>query len=447
MSGPAFIPYYIDYSVKNVSKTIGASKKRITFKFGFANRQAIDDGLVGAHCRGSEHDLVFIWSLNSGKRQVSLDGKDIHYSTSGQNGWTSDRAWLHVFSLKVPGCNNVFQCHLISQPVPQGSAMRPFDLRIQGVSIFKFNQIYELGTPRMVVRRPGGGRSHYGVDDMNPEEEAMSPEERRLLAAARLESMREYRKTQDKGGGKNLVGESNGQRHTQQSGGGEDLLMSFDDLGPPVPPQQQPNQMVSSLTVGTEYNRQGSFPPQQQQGQQYGYPPQQQQQPHQQLQYGGYNQSPGPGSHYSQGNSATTAPISNTTAMMPYGQPSPGGYSNLSVGGSSFGTAPTQPAPAPPSMASSMDPYAKPPDDPWATPAPAPPANYGQQQPQYGGYPQQQPNQQYNLQSPAAQSYASFGSAPDFARPPPQGQQQQPQYGQPYNHSYAPPPQYQQPWF
>ena len=90
---PPFIPYYIDYSVKNQSKTIGVSKKKITFKFGFANRQAVDDGLVGAHCRGSEHEVVFTWSLNSGKRHVTLDGKDVHFSTSGQNGWTSDRTW------------------------------------------------------------------------------------------------------------------------------------------------------------------------------------------------------------------------------------------------------------------------------------------------------------------------------------------------------------------
>ena len=90
---PPFIPYYIDYNVKNQSKTIGVSKKKITFKFGFANRQAVDDGLVGAHCRGSEHEVVFTWSLNSGKRHVTLDGKDVHFSTSGQNGWTSDRTW------------------------------------------------------------------------------------------------------------------------------------------------------------------------------------------------------------------------------------------------------------------------------------------------------------------------------------------------------------------
>lgn len=464
MAAP-FIPYFIDYSLQNVSKTIGASKKKVTFKFGFANRQAIDDGLVGAHCRGSEHEVVFVWSLNSGKRHVTADGKDVHFSASGQNGWTSDRTWQHVFSLKVPGFSNVFRCHLISQPAPQGSTIRPFDLRVQGISVFKFNKIYELGTDRMVIRRPGGGRSHYGADEVgNPDEEAISPEERRLLAAARLESMREFRKSLEKKDSPQLPnGFGNEQGSPQQAGGGGDLLISFDapsDPSPPIPPRQQSNRTVSSMSMGSEFNSHGSFPPQQ--PQQYGYPPQQQQQQQygyapqqlqQQPQYGGYgNQSPAPGSINSYGNSTSTAPAGNTTALAPYGQASPGGYSNYSLGGNSFGSAPTQSSTQAPSASAvvfSMDPYAKTPADPWATPASSAPAlrpsmnNYGQQQPpqqdQFAGYPQQ-----YNpMQSPAAQtqmsqtSFGTYGSAPDFARPP-----QQPQFSQPSN-AYAPPPQYQ----
>jgi hypothetical protein len=497
MSGPSFIPYYIDYNVKNVSKTIGASKKRVTFKFGFANRTAIDDGLVGAHCRGSEHEVVFVWSLNSGKRQVTVDGKDVHFSSSGQNGWTSDRTWQHVFSLKVPGFGGVFRCHLISQPAPQGTAVRPFDLRVAGVSIFKFNQIYQLGTPQMVIRKPGGGRSSYSSVS-GEEEEAMSPEERRLLAAARLESMREFRKSQQQGGNPGAAG--NGQGPPKQ-GEGEDLLMRFDDAetAPPMPTPQpmHPGAMVSSMTMSSEFNSSNSFPqisgpPQQQQQQYGGYPQQQQQQPggypqqqqQQPPQYGqpyggGYgNQPPAPQSQQSFGGSTATAPTANTTAMTPYQAPpdqaqTPSGYSNYSYGGSSFGggsTAPTTQstqAPAPAFSVSSLDPYAKPPADPWATPAPAPPpapaaAPYGQQPPQqqqqYGAYPQQQQQMgQYQLNSPTADTQASggtYGSAPGFAMPPQQQQQQQQwgqpppqqqQYGQqPMSNPYAAPPQYSQ---
>ena len=81
-----FVPYQVDYSVKNVSKMVGFSKKRVTFKFGFANPKSLAEGLTGPACRGSEHELVFIWSLTSGKRQLLLDNKDMHFSESGQNG-------------------------------------------------------------------------------------------------------------------------------------------------------------------------------------------------------------------------------------------------------------------------------------------------------------------------------------------------------------------------
>ena len=490
----AFIPYYIDYNVKNKSKTIGVSKKSITFKFGFANTKAIDDGLVGAHCRGSEHEVVFVWSLNSGKRHVTLDGKDVHFSTSGQNGWTSDRTWQHVFSLKVPGFSGVFRCHLISQPAPQGSNVRPFDLRVGGVSIFKFNQIYQLGTPQMTVRKPGGSRSSYNGG--GEEDEAMSPEERRMIAAARVESMREYREQQQRTSQRDLGSKTNGDSGTGATGGGnkppgEDLLMSFDDFPTPSVPQPQgpPGQMVSSMTMGSDFHHSSnSLPPgmqqQQQQGYGGGYPQQQPNnpygQPEQANPYGqpnpygqqqqqqpqiGYGQqpdpfgggfgSPPPQSQSSWAGSASTAPTTNTSALTPYqGQAQPGySYGGASLGGN---TAPTQASSTNTnSVLASLDPYAAPPADPWATPAPAPPApSQPQQQQQYGGYGQQQ--QQYGQQQPMQSpmndtqaSFGTFGSAPTFAQPPQQQQQQYgqqpPQQQQGYGQqAYAPPQQYQQ---
>jgi len=457
-----FIPYFIDYTVKNQSKTIGVSKKRVTFKFGFANRQAVDDGLVGAHCRGSEHEVVFVWSLNSGKRHVMLDGKDVHFSSSGQNGWTSDRTWQHVFSLKVPNYSGTFRCHLISQPAPQGSNVRPFDLRVGGVSIFKFNQIYQLGTPQMTVRKPGGSRASY--NGSGEQDEPMTAEERRLLAAARLESLKEFEKQQHRSGDSGFPGSDD-----SPAGNGTADLLSF-DAPTPAPtqvPQGMPNQMVSSMTLGSEFG----LPPQQQQQQQppYGYPQQQQ---HQQPNYGGGYSAPqaqgGYGSPPGQSTfsgSTSTYPAGNTSAMTPYqgSQASIPGYSlgnNSFAGGAStnfFGAVSAdQPPQQQQSFVPSTDPYGQPPADPFSTapppqqtsyqpPAPAP----FQQQQGYagGGYPQQQ----QPLQSPTGTqaSFGTYGSAPTFARPPhqqqqQQQQQQQPNYGQQQQNPYGAPPQYQQ---
>jgi hypothetical protein len=494
---PPFIPYYIDYNVKNLSKTIGVSKKKVTFKFGVANRQAIDEGLVGAHCRGSEHECVFTWSLNSGKRHVTMDGKDVHFSTSGQNGWTSDRTWQHVFSLKVPGYDGTFRCHIISQPAPSGSNIRPFDLRVGGVSIFKFNQIYQLGTQQMVVRQPGGRPSHGGGD------EPMSPEERRMLEVARVESMREYQEQQARSsttGNAGPPGTVHANGRTPAPAGGEDLLMSFNEVAsPPVPAGMPPAGFVSSMTLGSEFSSSNSFQPPGNPGQQpFGYPQQQQQQPNgypqqqyqqpngypqqqyqqpngypqqqqQQQQQPNYGQSPpygSPGGLAQQqsfgGWSASTAPTTNTTAMTPYqaqpgqAQPSQFAMNSFTSSTNSFSgmTAPTQASTKAPSLAASLDPYAAPPADPFASPS-AMQSSYGQmpaqQQPQYGGY-AGQPGQFQPLQSPAAETQASFGtygSTPSFARPPPTGQPQYQQsggYGQPPAPvgAYSAPPQYQQ---
>ena len=140
----SFIPYQIDHTVQNTAKTLGFSKKKVLFKFGFANDNAVRGGSVGPACRGSEHELLFIWSLATGKRQLLLDNKDIHYSESGQNGWTTDRAWQHAFTLR-DSQGGTFRVHFVTQPVSRDVPFsRQFDLRIAGISYFKFNMIYQL---------------------------------------------------------------------------------------------------------------------------------------------------------------------------------------------------------------------------------------------------------------------------------------------------------------
>ena len=77
------IPYQIDYSSKNVGKTVANTKKKIEFKFGFANNDAISHGQKGGACRGIEHKVVLKWSLTSGKTVVECDMKEIHFGLSG----------------------------------------------------------------------------------------------------------------------------------------------------------------------------------------------------------------------------------------------------------------------------------------------------------------------------------------------------------------------------
>jgi len=78
----AYAPIYqIDFSAKNTGKTLALTKKCIKFKFGYANPHAIREGKSGVECRGEEHEIEMQWSLVSGRRNVFVDGREIHTST------------------------------------------------------------------------------------------------------------------------------------------------------------------------------------------------------------------------------------------------------------------------------------------------------------------------------------------------------------------------------
>ncbi|GKY90952.1 hypothetical protein MPSEU_000068000 [Mayamaea pseudoterrestris] len=444
-----FIPYQVDYSVKNAAKTLGFSKKKILFKFGFANPQACRDGSTGAQCRGSEHELTFVWSLASGKRNLFVDGKEVHYSESGMNGWTQDRSWQHVFSLKEG--NDKYRVHFITQPKqPEFPDVKPFDLRVNGVSYFQFNRIFELGTPRMQVRdvEPRGGQRQHGGGRDSP----MSPEERKAIATAKVESLKELRDQQIRKTGSH----DSGNRSSSQQQAPmvrEENLLNFDEpvvnQAPLLQQQMVPafggqQQFTSSLSIDSAFDSQrlqsqGSF------HNAYGQPQQQQPQQQQQLSYE-QPYSAG-GGMYGQAQPAATSPsYGQQTAQAGYGnmygqqqQAPPASYDAYGQQQAfgqqpptqAFGQAPNGSFTGQPDATGNVG--ALTPYQPTAG-APAPSA-YAMnpppplQQQQYGGggpmY-NSTGNFQQALQSPSAQSYASYGSAPSFAQPPQQQQQHQP---------------------
>ena len=403
-----FIPYQVDYSVKNTAKTLGFSKKKVIFSFGFASQEALNQNLTGAACRGSEHQVTFVWSLKTGKRQLFVDGKEVHYSETRQNGWTQDRAWQHSFRLKDSTVSGL-KVHFISQPVNRDIPdSRPFDLRVGGTSYFNFNQIFHLGTPQMVVR---GGSRRPGA---SPESDAfLSPEERRHIAQAKLESLKDIERQSSPNRARTASNATTAQAMNREEG----ALISFDDdPAPPAgPPQPVPitqtgsggyynPQFASSITLdpaiddskpsyqagpampGAPLFAGGAPPPNP-----AGYPtnpyaPPQQQQPPQQP--------------------YAAAPGALTTYQPPAGYPAPSSYA-LGTAPGNLGFNNHQPLPSP--SAASMASYGSAPS--FAQP-PKPPSYPQQQQPQ-PYYPQQAP--QYNPYAPPQQ------------QPPPQQQQQQQQ--------------------
>lgn len=109
-------------------------------------------------CRGEEHDIVIIWSVTSGKRQVYYDGSEIHFSSS--------RAGIFQYSWSAKG-NHVMKVVAHASPPMTGTpAFRQYDLFIDGQSFFTMPKSYELGLRGAIssnARIPGGyGRGGYG---------------------------------------------------------------------------------------------------------------------------------------------------------------------------------------------------------------------------------------------------------------------------------------------
>ena len=79
---PDVVAYQIDCQTTKKGKMFAGTKRRICWKFGFSNSEATEQGFSGNDCRGEEHEVVFVWSLTSGKKFVLADGHEVHWSKS-----------------------------------------------------------------------------------------------------------------------------------------------------------------------------------------------------------------------------------------------------------------------------------------------------------------------------------------------------------------------------
>lgn len=121
-------------------------------RFGYPSLEALAEGRNGVDCRGEEHDVTVVWSLTSGKRQLSMDGKEITYSSS--------RSGVFDFSWTTRG-NHVIKvvCHAAA-PLTATPGFRQYDLFIDGQSFFIMPKVYELGIKGPNARVPGHAYSN-----------------------------------------------------------------------------------------------------------------------------------------------------------------------------------------------------------------------------------------------------------------------------------------------
>lgn len=130
--------YQVDYTCVNVGKTVGATKRRIRWRFGFANPDAIEAEKVGPECRGEEHEIILNWSLTSGKRSLIVDGNAL-FDECRPLETTVEFMW------EMRG-GNVFKVKGSVKPkMWKDDNERQFDLLLNGKPFADFTQIFELG--------------------------------------------------------------------------------------------------------------------------------------------------------------------------------------------------------------------------------------------------------------------------------------------------------------
>jgi len=149
--------YAIDFSSQAAGKRIATTKRRCRWRWGYTNQDALENGQTGNGCRGEEHEVTLVWSLTSGKRQILMDGKEVHFIVSRSN--VADFSWT------TKG-NHVIKVLAHASP-PMSSAQinnfRQYDLFVDGQSFFTMPKAFELGLkgqPSAQARQPGDLRQY-----------------------------------------------------------------------------------------------------------------------------------------------------------------------------------------------------------------------------------------------------------------------------------------------
>jgi hypothetical protein len=102
-------------------------------------------------CRGSEHEVTFIWSITSGKVVVMADGQEIHYSTT--------RSSVFDYSWTMKGNHILKIVAYAAPPLSQTPNFRQYDFFVNGQSFFTFPKVFRLGLAPGQVASPNSAAS------------------------------------------------------------------------------------------------------------------------------------------------------------------------------------------------------------------------------------------------------------------------------------------------
>lgn len=143
--------YQIDHSSTSSGKRVNTTKRRVVWRWGIANKDALATGVTGVQCRGREHEIVLDWSVASRKRVILLDGKEVHFSIRPRTERKFQYSWVasgptglghHVFTVIAQA----------TAPLLQKTEVKQFDLLIDGQSCSKFLHLNEVGMCKLPLQ-------------------------------------------------------------------------------------------------------------------------------------------------------------------------------------------------------------------------------------------------------------------------------------------------------
>ena len=109
--------------------------------------------------------MTLVWSVTSGKRQITMDGQEVHYSAS--------RAGIIDFSWTMRGNHVLKVVAHASPPLSAAPGFRQYDFFVDGQSFFELPKVYELGLrgASQAQSRVPGNLSHYAVAGSQSQED------------------------------------------------------------------------------------------------------------------------------------------------------------------------------------------------------------------------------------------------------------------------------------
>lgn len=143
--------YAIGFNLDACGKTIRSSKRRLRWRFGLANPEALAEGKTGAACRGIEHDITLVWSVTSGKVLIIADEEEVHFSKSNHYNHTSvfEHSWETAGKNKK-GKSHKYRIlvHASTSFMDAKPGLRQYDFFVDGRSYYKFPRVSRLGGSR-----------------------------------------------------------------------------------------------------------------------------------------------------------------------------------------------------------------------------------------------------------------------------------------------------------